>query len=248
MTTKEELKQVLRELERQGESVPVKEKAAEFLKNVDARTLSLTEQELTQEGVSQDELRSLCGVHLEILGDTLEQPRPELEASHPIRILMGEHQVILQNLEELGRIASTAETAQEFGNFKDQLEHLREIAHLLLETESHHQREEESLFPRLEERGVTGPPQIMRLEHEELRAKKRALGKLVEQAGNGNFSEFTQELSAVGGYIADNLRDHIDKEDNILYPTALDILEPEEWSEVLTEFERIGYCYFTPRG
>lgn len=240
MTTKEELKQVLRELKRQGESVPVKEKAAEFLKNVDARTLSLAEQELMQEGVSQDDL--------EILGGTLEQQRPELEASHPIRILMGEHQVILQNLEELGRIASTAETAQEFGNFKDQLEHLREIAHLLLETESHHQREEESLFPRLEKRDVTGPPQIMRLEHEELRAKKRALGKLVEQAGNGNFSEFAQELSEVGGYIADNLRDHIDKEDNILYPTALDILEPEEWSEVLTEFERIGYCYFTPRG
>lgn len=56
MTTKEELKQVLRELKRQGESVPVKEKAAEFLKNVDARTLSLAEQELMQEGVSQDEL------------------------------------------------------------------------------------------------------------------------------------------------------------------------------------------------
>ncbi len=248
MTTKEELKQVLRELKTRGGSVPVREKAAAFLKNVDAKTLALAEQELMQEGMSQDELRSLCSVHLEILGDTLEQQKPELDASHPVRILMDEHKVILQSLEELGRIASTVEAAQEFGDFRDQLERLREIAHLLLETESHHQREEDSLFPRLEERGVTGPPQIMRLEHEELRAKKRALGTLMERAGNGNFSEFAQELSEVGGYIADNLRDHIHKEDNILYPTALDTLEPEEWSEVLAEFERIGYCYFTPRG
>lgn len=248
MTTKEELKQVLRGLKAQGESIQVKEQAAEFLKNIDAKTLSLAEQELMQEGVSQDELRSLCSVHLEILGDTLEQQQPELEVSHPVRILMEEHKIILQNLDELRRIASAVETAQEFGDFKDQLAHLKEITHLLLETESHHQREEESLFPRLEKRGVTGPPQIMRLEHEELRAKKRALGELVERAGNGNFREFAQELRGVGGYIADNLRDHIYKEDNILYPTALDTLEPEEWSEMLAEFERIGYCYFTPRG
>jgi hypothetical protein len=52
----------------------------------------------------------------------------------------------------------------------------------------------------------------------------------------------------MGSYIANNLKDHIYKEDNILYPTALDTLEPEEWSEVLEEFERIGYCCFTPRG
>ena len=57
MTTKEELKQVLKQLREQSDVVTVKEKAAIFLKNVDAKTLSLAEQELLQEGMSQDESR-----------------------------------------------------------------------------------------------------------------------------------------------------------------------------------------------
>jgi len=42
------------------------------------------------------------------------------------------------------------------------------------------------------------------------------------------------------------LTDHIYKEDNILYPTALSTLEKGEWDDVAREFESIGYCCFTP--
>lgn len=247
MTTKEELKELLRELKTQDNPVRVREAAAGFLKNVDAKTLSLAEQELMQEGVSQEELRGLCSVHLEVLGEELERQKPQLEASHPIGILMDEHKIILQNLEELREIVGQVDAAKELADIQDQRARLKAISHLLLDTESHHQREEEVLFPRLEKCGVTGPPQIMRLEHEELRPKKRRLAELVEQTGNMSFTEFAKELSKVGSYIADVLRDHIYKEDNILYPTALQTLEPEEWSRVLEEFDGIGYCSFTPK-
>ena len=176
----------------------------------------------------------------------VEQLRSESEAAQPISLLMAEHKIILENLEELRRIVSQAKVANSFDEFGGQLTRLREIAHLLLDTESHHQREEAALFPRLERYGVTGPPRIMRLEHEELRARKRRLSELVEQAGSTSYEEFVKELSEVGGYIANVLRDHILKEDNILYPAALKTLEPQEWPEVLAEFEEIGYCSFTP--
>jgi len=247
MANKEELKQLLRELNKQGGSALVKERAAKFLKDVDAKTLSLAEQELMEEGVSQEHLRSLCEVHLEVLGEALEQSKPETEKEHPVSILMDEHEIILQNLAELREIVGQVEAAEGFGDIPNQLERLKAITHLLLETESHHQREEEALFPRLERHGVTGPPQMMRLEHEELRAKKRRLAELTEQAKSMNYEEFSTELSQVGSYIASNLRDHIFKEDNILYPTALQTLSAEEWSEVSKEFDRIGYCCFTPQ-
>ena len=134
MTNKEELKQLLRELNNQGNSAGVKERAAEFLKDLDPKTLSLAEQELMQEGFSP----------------------------------------------------------------------------------------------------------------EELRARKRRLAKLVEQAGRTGFTEFTKQLTEVGSYIVDALKDHTFKEDNILYPTALKTLEPGEWNKVAEEFNRIGYCCFTP--
>jgi len=246
MTSKEELKQILRQLRTQGGVVVVEAKAAEFLKTVDAKTLSLMEQELLQEGVSEEELRRLCRVHLEILGEGLEQQKSELTATHPIGIFMAEHKIILQNLEELQRIVGQVETAKRFGDIYDQLERLRVIADLLLDTESHHKREEEILFPRLEEHGVTGPPRIMRLEHEDLRDKKRRLAELVKEAGGLGYEEFSKRLREIGGYITSALKDHIFKEDNILYPTALQTLDTEEWGKVREEFGRIGYCSFTP--
>ena len=246
MATKEELKQLLRELNRQGDAPSIKARAAEFLREVDAKTLSLAEQELEQEGMSEEELRRLCPVHLEVLGEGLERQRPEIATAHPIGILMDEHRIILQNLEELREIAGRVRTAADLSEIEGQLAHLKAIAHLLLDTESHHRREEEALFPRLESHGVTGPPRIMRLEHEELRARKRRLAELVEQAGSTSYAELAKELADVGSYLANTLQDHIYKEDNILYPTALSTLEPEEWREVLKEFEGIGYCCFTP--
>lgn len=248
MANKEELKQILTELGAGGDSESVKKRAAEFLKNVNPKALSLAEQELMQEGVvSQEQLRSLCSVHLEVLGEELQRQKPELETNHPIGVLMEEHRIILENLEELRRTVGQVEAATGFGDIGTQLGRLKSIARLLLDTESHHQREEEVLFPRLERHGVTGPPQIMRLEHHELRAKKRILAELVEQAGSASFAEFARQLSETGNYLSSELGGHIFKEDNILYPTALETLEPQEWSKVLQEFERIGYCSFTPR-
>jgi len=248
MTDKQELKQLLVELNQQGDLALARTKAAEFLKNVDAKTLSLAEQELMEEGVvSQEDLRNLCGIHLEVLGGGLEQQRVELETGHPVETLMAEHTVILQNLKELQKIVDRVQSASGFEDIGDALERLREISHLLLETESHHQREEEVLFPRLESQGVTGPPRIMRLEHEELRAKKRQLAELLKRVDSITFTEFTEELRNTGGYLAVTLGEHIYKEDHILYPTALQTLGVEEWSQVLDEFNRIGYCYFTPK-
>ena len=46
------------------------------------------------------------------------------------------------------------------------------IAKHLLGAKAHRQREEQVLFPELEKRGVFGPPQVMRMEHEDLRNQK----------------------------------------------------------------------------
>lgn len=175
-----------------------------------------------------------------------EQLNPELEKTHPVSILMDEHKVILQNLEELRGIVSQVKAAQGFSDITSRLGSLREIAHLLIGTESHHQREEDALFPRMDNYGSDDVSQMMCLEHEQLRAKKKELAILVEQAENTDYQEFSRELIKVGDYIVDVLRDHISKEDNMLYPTALSTFKPEEWSEVLKEFESIGYCFFTP--
>jgi len=246
MTTKDELKQVLKQLKNEGDAVAVIEKTAEFLKKVDAKTLSLAEQELLHEGFTQEDLMRLCDIHLAVLGGTLEEHRQKTAASHPVAILVSEHKIILKNLDDLQRIIDILVMAKGYDDIQHEIKRLVEIADLLLNTESHHQREEQVLFPRLEKRGVTGPPRIMRIEHEELRARKRRLAQVVKSAPNIDFTEFIKGVEEAGGYLTTNLRGHIFKEDNILYPTALETLGAEEWQEVLAEFDGLGYCNFTP--
>ncbi|MDD5190678.1 MAG: hemerythrin domain-containing protein, partial [Dehalococcoidales bacterium] len=101
-------------------------------------------------------------------------------------------------------------------------------------------------FPRLEKHGITGPPRIMKLEYVELRLRKHQLADLVKKAGRIPFTVFAKGVQEAGGYLAENLKGHIFKEDNILYPTALKTLDAAEWQAANAEFDKIGYCSFTP--
>jgi hypothetical protein len=42
------------------------------------------------------------------------------------------------------------------------------------------------------------------------------------------------------------LPSHFFKENNILFPAALQVVTVDEWEEVRKEFDEIGYCCFTP--
>jgi DUF438 domain-containing protein len=128
------------------------------------------------------------------------------------------------------------------------VEEIRKLceSHLhLLEAESHHKREEEALFPELEGRGVAGPPKVMRMEHKEFRAHRGALKELLDNHKKFSYEGFLAGLRE-GIYIIRNLESHIFKENNILYPTALQVLKEDDWVRVRRKFDEIGYRSFTP--
>jgi len=241
---KDELKQVLKELKSESDLASIRQRAEKLLSNVDPRVLSLAEQELLREGFSQDDLRSLCDIHLQLLSRKIEG-KPETDLSHPISILQEEHKAISGCLDKLEEIAKKLSTNTNLKLSQDQLTELRTVSQMLLEAESHHKREEDALFPRLEQQGINGPPSIMRLEHNELRKRKKALKELVERAGKLKATDFSRELNELAGYIVPTLRSHIFKENNILYPTALQAIPGNEWSSIRREFDKIGYCSFT---
>lgn len=108
-------------------------------------------------------------------------------------------------MEKLDRLAISKEqipARDSLDGLEEELLELRDTAHHLLEAEKHHRREDKALFPRVEKRGITGPPQMM--------------------------------------------KDHIYKENNILYLAAVEVIQDEEWEEVREESGKISYCPFTP--
>ncbi len=246
MVEKEELKSLLRNLRSEADLSKVKDKAKQFLKNVDPKVLSLAEQELVEEGMSREELRRLCDIHLQLLSGGITEVKVGMKPTHPIAILKEEHEIILKNLDKLEGMLDKAQKSKKFGDIEEELEQLEAIAHVLRDAESHHDREEKALFPHLEKHGITGPPSIMRMEHIELKKRKKALGKLIEDRLSLSYEEFKDKLQEISEYILKVLRDHIFKENNILYPTALESLQDDEWNEIKTKFDSIGYCCFTP--
>jgi DUF438 domain-containing protein len=243
MMGKNELKNLLRKVKSAGDVEELKPEIKEVLSNLNPADLALAEQELMAEGISVEEIRKLCEPHIELLREGLIKKGPALDPSHPIQILREEHEVILQRIEELRRILERPAMNYDEG----ELNKLEDIAHHLIEAESHHKREEEALFPELERRGVTGPPMVMRMEHEELRAHKRALKELLKNHKKLSYEDFLSKLKEHGGYIVQNLENHIFKENNILYPTALETIEENTWIQIKKKFDEIGYCCFTPR-
>jgi len=244
MASKEELKRILKELKSEEDLARIEEKARLLLRDVDPEALSLVEQELMAEGFSPEEFRRLCEIHLRAI--TIREESHEIESAHPISILKAEHEVILENLKTLEKIVRGIKSNVSLDQLNEELNKLEPIVELLLEAESHHQREERALFPRLEERGITGPPNVMKIEHEDLRARKRALKKLLDERNTLNRNYLVSKLHELSTYIVLTLNDHIYKENNILYPLALRTISEKEWDRIKEEFDAIGYCCFTP--
>ncbi|MBI4187345.1 MAG: DUF438 domain-containing protein [Chloroflexi bacterium] len=245
--TKRQFREMLAELKGGQVSEEAKEKARDLLQSVDAKSLGILEQELIREGVSHEEIRSsLCDIHLDIMRDSLVAKRIEVAAPHPVNTLMEEHKVILDHLHELGDLVCKLQETDSFESMGEDLDKLEHIAHHLIEAESHHQREEDVLFPRLEAHDITEPPSIMKMDHVEFRKRKQALYQLAHNAGDYDFQEFKARAVELGEYLARELDSHIFKEDNILYQIALQMLSDAEWDEVKRECDKIGYCCFTP--
>ena len=211
--------------------------ALEKIKRATPVELSKAEQRLVQEeDFGKEEFKNFCDVHLQAVEDKVEKMKNELEEGHPIRNLILEHDEILKALDGLEEISGALKNRVLTDTEKEELEH---IAEHLVEAEKHHDREEEVLFPRLVKKGITGPVDIMEMDHEEMWPKKKKLKNLSK-----NPDKNKEDIIHLIDYLVLNLKDHIFKENNILYPSALE--ELVDWDQMKKEGDEIGYCSFTP--
>ena len=105
----------------------------------------------------------------------------------------------------------------------------------------HHAKEEEKLFPAVEQRGVPrmgGPIGVMLAEHEQGRAFVRAMAEAAPRYSKGDKSAAAALIASGRGYVA-LLRQHIAKEDGILFPMADQVLSDAEQAQLAQEFEVI---------
>lgn len=103
-----------------------------------------------------------------------------------------------------------------------------ELYHSLDKIKIHYTRLENQLFPLLEQVGFSGPSQVMWAKHDEVREMLR------------NIDQIDKET------LYQAIEDMIYKEENILFPTALEKLNEKQWFQVKNGEEQIGFAWITP--
>jgi DUF438 domain-containing protein len=225
---KEILKKLIKELHEGRNIEQAKKDCRVLIEKITPSELSKIEQELIEEGMPQEQLHKLCDVHIAFFKESLEKEEISTPPGHPIHILMQEHKILLKIAEDLKNVSDQKDSAK-----KNQL---ISIVRTLKASESHYVREENVLFPYLEKHGVTQPPAMMWMEHDTIREIKKRIYGLVDA---GDLKE-----SAI--LLAEVLSNHFYKENNILFPTAVQVITESEWLAIRKEFDDLGYCPFTP--
>jgi len=153
----------------------------------------------------------------------------------PGAALRAEHQVILRVVGALEKLMDRFERTGEFAN--SPLGQCVEFFRLFADA-CHHGKEEELLFPALEAHGIPregGPIGVMLYEHGVGRRLTREMGEALVDARGGEGQGRTRFLSAARQYV-DLLRNHILKEDNVLFVLADRVLPAKEQDTLAAKF------------
>lgn len=155
----------------------------------------------------------------------------------PTETLRHEHQIILKVLDVAERLAERArQGAVDRAAIEQVLDFVRNFA-----DRCHHAKEEKLLFVRMQHRGMpadTGPLACMLDEHEQGRSLIGRAAQSVAAAAAGDAAARRVVADALAGYAA-LLREHIWKEDNVLYPMGERLLTEQDQQELADAFARV---------
>jgi hemerythrin-like domain-containing protein len=152
--------------------------------------------------------------------------------------LRAEHDTILRMLDAAEQLARRIESGQAVS--PDPLEGLLEFFKVFADR-CHHGKEEDLLFPLLESKGLPnagGPIGVMLAEHTQGRELIRRMAQAADRCRAGDQAAAKDWARAAGGYAA-LLREHIHKENHILFVIAERILTGEEQARLAADFEKL---------
>jgi hemerythrin-like domain-containing protein len=151
------------------------------------------------------------------------------------KVLRQEHEVILRVLDATERAATSLESGATVPSevLTTTVEFLK-----LYADRQHHGKEEDLLFPALEKNGMPsggGPVAVMLMEHQMGRSHIARMADAAEAYKNGDHSAGAEWADAALDYVA-LLREHIAKENDILFVMAEHILSAADQQRLATEF------------
>ncbi|MBI2046852.1 hemerythrin domain-containing protein [Candidatus Pacearchaeota archaeon] len=149
-----------------------------------------------------------------------------------VQILSGEHENILKIAEALNKECDALESGKKLNTdfFSKAIEFIRGYADRF-----HHAKEEDILFKelcRLDAKMHCNPVEQMLYEHNLGRNFVKGMEEGLKEGNNGRIIENARRYSQL-------IQEHINKEDNILYPMAEEALSEKAKESILKKFKEI---------
>ena len=203
------------------------------------------EQELISEGLPEEEILKLCDAHSAVLHGNIDlSESKDIPEGHPVDVLLNENRELRNVANDIDGVL--AEISQyENVDIEAMVLKLRALYNSLFDVDKLYRRKEYLLFPYLENQGITGPPKVMWGKHDEIRELIKGSIELLQTEGVSR-----EELIAAAEIVLSPAKTGVvemtQKEEEILFPMALDKLTEAEWYEISKQSLEFGFCLYDP--
>ena len=243
----EVLKRLIRELHEGQDLEKVKQEFRELVRDVSATEISQMEEALIAEGLPRDQIKALCDVHVQVFRESLDkQVPPEMTPGHPVHTFRAENEAIAKVVEELKQGIQRIKATANIEEAAEPLQRTGEALNKLMQLDTHYLRKENLLFPYLEKHGVYGPAAVMWAIHDDIRRQLKELQRILEKHADYDFIALIAAIEQVANPLTQAITEMIYKENNILYPMALEKLSEAEWLAIKEQSPEVGYCLIEP--
>ena len=235
-----ELKEIIKDLHRGVEFTTVKKRFNQLMNHIEPTEIAAMEEELIRDGMPAEEIQRLCDLHVTVFKDALDNDKPVVAPpGHPVHTMMAENEQFSHIINDLDISVKKIVVNPSKDTIYGLKAELETTVSKLAEIEKHYIRKENQLFPFLEKHGVTGPSQVMWGIHDEIRQLLKDFKKALEDDNTSSIIENGPKLSR-------SIVEMIYKENNILFPMAMDTLDEGEWIEIHKGEAEVGYALVEP--
>ena len=242
---KAKLKELILKLHEGESEEQVRQELLVSLSNIPYGEVVEVEQELIMEGLPEEEVLRLCDAHSAVLEGRVDlSAAKSIPEGHPVDVMLEENKAlkrvagnVLSQLNALEYVKSE--------HFEETVLQLKAGFNQLADVDKHCQRKEYLLFPYLEKIGITGPPKVMWGKHDEIRELLSGSLEILNTPGITK-DDLVASAELVLIPAARGVVEMTVKEEEILFPMAMDALTHGDWYQIRKQSVEIGFCLYDP--
>jgi len=243
---KKRLKELILKLHTGESQEVVRQQLLESLSQIPYGEVVEVEQELISEGLPEEEVLKLCDAHSTVLNGKIDlSSSKKIPDGHPVDVMIHENSELKKVALEIEILLDEVSGDKEI-NIEAVILKLRGLFNNLFDVDKLYRRKEYLLFPFLENQGITGPPKVMWGKHDEIRDLIKGSIELL-QTPSITREELIASSEIVLSPAIKGVVDMTKKEEEILFPMALDKLTESDWYEISKQSLQIGFCLYDPQ-